>query len=106
MGLEPLSFGRLPQGDTMRLRANDTFHSSETRTVRAGQEFEVTAVIGLELERRGLATVVDAGGEPEAKMEEAPGNKLVAAPPNKRGPGRPPKIKAEPDVEPEAEEGE
>lgn len=118
--MEPLRVGGSFQGDSMRLKANDTFHSSETRTIRAGQEFEVHDQLGKDFVEAGLATVIEgstdtaAGAaestpavpkEPEAKMEEAPENKLIAAPPNKRGPGRPPKAKAEPapDVEPEGE---
>lgn len=107
------------QGDSMRLKATDTFHTSTTKTIRAGQEFEVHDALGKEFAEKGLATVIEgstdtASGaaestpavpkEHDAKMEEAPENKLVAAPPNKRGPGRPPKSKAEPDVEPEEEE--
>lgn len=88
----------------MRLKANDAFHTSQTRTVQAGQEFETTSPIGRDLVARGLATVVsEEEDEPvaaedlvvEEKAELPPVNKVEPAPANKRGPGRPPKIKAE-----------
>lgn len=101
----------------MKMKANDSFHTSGLGSVHAGQEFEVHDALGKELAAKGLATVTvestdtSAGADstdiatpkslPEAKMEEAPENKLVAAPPNKRGPGRPPKSKAEPEPEPD-----
>lgn len=89
----------------MRMRALDTFHTSTTRTIAAGAEFEIHAQMGRDLERAGLAAVVEAGAdeepvikgeEPAVKQEPTPDNKMIPAPANKRGPGRPKKA-AEPD---------
>lgn len=99
----------------MKMRALDTFHTSTTRTVQAGAEFEIHAQMGRDLEKAGLAEVVEAGADEEpvikdeepvmeAKQEQPPDNKMIPAPANKRGPGRP--RKAEPvEAEEPDEEG-
>jgi hypothetical protein len=79
----------------MRMKAVSAFHSSETRTVTEGQEFEVHDQLGREFEARGLATVIEASTDTSAgaaatapkvqkaappplnKAEEAPANKAV-----------------------------
>lgn len=71
--------------DIMRMKATDAFHTSATRTVQAGQEFETTDPVGRELERRGLATMVDAGGD-GTKTDQAPLNKAEPLPLNKSEP--------------------
>jgi hypothetical protein len=103
----------------MKMKALDSFHTSGLGSVHAGQEFEVHDALGKEIAAKGLAVVTEestdtsAGAdstdvatpkslpEPEAKMEPLSANKMEVAPANKRGPGRPPKVKA--DLESEAE---
>ena len=98
----------------MKLKAIDTFHvSSLGDIIHAGTEFEVHDALGKEIAAKGLATVTvestdtTAGAdqaEPAEKMEPLSANKMEPAPTNKRGPGRPPKAKAEPVDEPAPEE--
>ena len=67
----------------MKLKATDIFHTSETRTVKLGEEFEVADALGKDLVDRGLATPV--GGETEGQKAEAELlNKMEPAPENKR----------------------
>ena len=76
--------GGSTQEQAMKLKALDTFHTSELRTVQVGQEFETTGPIGRDLERAGLATVIDAGSdEPEPVVEQEPAEKAEPAPLNK-----------------------
>lgn len=96
----------------MRMRATDTFHTSATRTVAAGAEFDIHDEMAKDLERAGLAVPVGASAKaepaPDNKMIPAPDNGAIPAPVNKRGPGRPkkpvePVDLAEPEDEEEAE---
>jgi hypothetical protein len=80
----------------MRMKATGPFHSSETRTVKGGAEFEVHDALGKELEQRGVATrigsdtpsetgaerVAVVGAQPKAEAELL--NKMEPAPDNKR----------------------
>ncbi|KQT03205.1 MULTISPECIES: hypothetical protein [unclassified Rhizobium] len=67
----------------MKLKALDSFYSSETKQVHAGQVFEVESEErGKEFVKRGLAAVE---GEPKAVKKAAaePENKAAAEPDNK-----------------------
>ena len=82
----------------MRMKANGPFHTSETRTVKGGAEFEVHDALGKELEQRGVATRIGSDAptgtgaagsaaveaQPEAKSEPELLNKMEPAPKRKR----------------------
>jgi hypothetical protein len=85
----------------MKMKATDTFHTSQTKTVLGGQEFEIHDALGKELEAKGLATRVGSSKTPEPTAETAPAveehtgekvappiaNKAEPAPKNKKSEG-------------------
>lgn len=64
----------------VRMKAVDTLHVSSVRpeNILANEEFEVSAHIADDLEKRGLATRVKAKAPPENKAEPAPTNKTAS----------------------------
>lgn len=75
----------------MRLKAIDTFHTSQTKTVRGGAEFEVHDALGDHLISIGLATRV---GQTTPIETSATGDTPVEAQPG---------VKAEPPLENKAQ---
>lgn len=73
----------------MKMRALDSFYSSETGQAHARQEFEIeSADRGREFAKRGLAEILEEDvmaetKQPETKKEPAPQNKAQPAPVNK-----------------------
>lgn len=65
------------------MKATDTLHVSSVspHNLQPGEEFEVSKHIADDLEKRGLASVVDAGGE---KAAPAPINKAEKPLANKK----------------------
>jgi hypothetical protein len=66
----------------MRMKANGPFHTSETRTVKGGAEFEVHDELGKDLEARGVAIRIG-DAQPEIKAEPELLNKIEPTPENK-----------------------
>lgn len=70
----------------MKMKAKDQLHLSALgpNTMAAGTEFDVSDALAEELEKKGLATRVDAPAEAEAEKAEAtPANKAEPTPANK-----------------------
>jgi hypothetical protein len=58
----------------MKMVALDTFHTSQTKTVPAGEEFEVASALGRELAKKGLAEAVGSPDEADDEPDDEPGD--------------------------------
>lgn len=78
----------------MKMKALDSFYSSQTKQVRSGDEFEVSDEVGKSFETRGLAERLtddtekvrddpDAGAKLAEKAKPSPLNKMAAPTANK-----------------------